>query len=243
MKYYDGHEAEYKRRLGAGQVAWDAGEYDEFDMRVLVDWLLAEADFAKGARALDLGCGTGGLACYLARQGFEVMGVDLAATAIEAGRGEAQKRGLKVEFAVGDVCEMDLGEGEFDLITDNHFLHCIVFDQERAKVLEKIRRALKAGGQYWLETMADHDQIQGREKWYMDEAGVTWMKGGGCEVKVEGAEKRDGVWWWPIRRILRPDVLRGELEKAGLVIDWWEVVGPMDENDTGVVRARCRNGV
>jgi len=54
--YYEAHDAEYVKRLAAGQVAWEAGEYDQFFMRAFVERSLERASFrGAGRRALELG--------------------------------------------------------------------------------------------------------------------------------------------------------------------------------------------
>lgn len=52
-------------------------------------------------RAIDLGCGTGANAVFLAQQGFEVTGVDCAASAIENARRRADSAGAR--FACGET--------------------------------------------------------------------------------------------------------------------------------------------
>ena len=54
-------------------------------------------------RALDVGCGTGRDACYLAGRGWLVTGVDLAGAAIAQARRRAAEQGVQVQWVVGDV--------------------------------------------------------------------------------------------------------------------------------------------
>jgi SAM-dependent methyltransferase len=67
-------------------------------------------------RALDIACGTGRNALYLAEQGFDVTGVDISEVAIERASIETESRGLGVEFLVADL-DHYVPEGSFDLIT------------------------------------------------------------------------------------------------------------------------------
>jgi len=58
----------------------------------------------RPGRALDLGCGTGTNSLYLARHGWNVVGVDLAVRAIRQARRKAEEEaGLTVEFHTADV--------------------------------------------------------------------------------------------------------------------------------------------
>jgi 2-polyprenyl-3-methyl-5-hydroxy-6-metoxy-1,4-benzoquinol methylase len=60
--------------------------------------------FPSGASVLDVGCGDGALAAWLAEEGYDVVGVDFAAAAIA--KAERAYRGVKgLEFEVVDICE------------------------------------------------------------------------------------------------------------------------------------------
>lgn len=56
-----------------------------------------------GSSALDLGCGTGELACYLAEQGLRVFAVDTSREMLSHAQQSAQPKGLTVEWAYGDM--------------------------------------------------------------------------------------------------------------------------------------------
>jgi SAM-dependent methyltransferase len=186
-----------------------------------------------------LGCGTGALAVLLAKEGFTVTAIDISSTAIAEAQKQAALRGEEIDFQVGDVCRLEIPSNSFDLITDNHFSHCIVFEEERRTVFGSIHRLLKPGGQFWIESMVGHPQMDPPDDWNLDSDGITW-----CmvdeEKAVEGCERRDGKVWYPVRRIRSTsNVLADEIRSAGLTIDWQETTPPIDENDTGTFRARC----
>lgn len=70
-------------------------------------------------RALDLGCGEGGDAVWLAQHGWEVMGVDISASAISRGRAAADALGLapeRIRFVAGDL-ESRMDSDPYDLVT------------------------------------------------------------------------------------------------------------------------------
>ena len=60
-------------------------------------------DALPPGRALDVGCGTGRDACYLAGRGWQVTGVDIVAAAIARARRRAAALGVQVRWVVGDV--------------------------------------------------------------------------------------------------------------------------------------------
>ncbi len=78
-------------------------------------------------RALDLGCGTGANAVYLAKHGWEVVGVDFVADAIERAKTRAVSAGVPVRFVVGDVAQLGEADvtGPFDLLVDVGCYHAI----------------------------------------------------------------------------------------------------------------------
>ena len=57
----------------------------------------------EASRVLDLGCGSGWLSVFLARAGFSVVGVDVAAHAIELGKTWAADEGLQIDFQTQDI--------------------------------------------------------------------------------------------------------------------------------------------
>jgi 2-polyprenyl-3-methyl-5-hydroxy-6-metoxy-1,4-benzoquinol methylase len=73
-------------------------------------------------RALDLGCGEGVSAVYLAQQGFSVVAVDFVAAALTAARTRAEHASVKVELREGDVVDY-VAPSAFDVVLDSGCLH------------------------------------------------------------------------------------------------------------------------
>ncbi|MFF3286396.1 class I SAM-dependent methyltransferase [Streptomyces sp. NPDC003023] len=95
--------------------------------------------------ALDLGCGEGGDALWLAGQGWHVTAADISAVAVERLAVLARSRGLGDRVsAVRHDLHKTFPPGEFDLICA-HYLHT-PFDLDRAAVLRAAAHALRAGG-------------------------------------------------------------------------------------------------
>jgi SAM-dependent methyltransferase len=72
----------------------------------------------KPGRALDLGCGEGDNAVFLAQHGFAVTAVDFAPAAIAKARRKARAAGVSVDFLVDDLTRPQLLRGTFDLLVD-----------------------------------------------------------------------------------------------------------------------------
>ena len=95
-------------------------------------------------KLLDIGCGWGGLALYLAEQcGAEVTGVDADLRMLAAARNRAAQAGLAIEFIEGDVRQLPFSDQTFDIVVAVTVL-CFVSDPVRA--ISEITRVLKTGG-------------------------------------------------------------------------------------------------
>jgi SAM-dependent methyltransferase len=77
---------------------------------------------------LDLGCGSGWLAIFLARRGFQVTGLDVAEHAIQLARTWADEEDLEIEFDVGDIADMDYAMGSFDAVVANSIFEHLTWD-------------------------------------------------------------------------------------------------------------------
>jgi SAM-dependent methyltransferase len=95
--------------------------------------------------ALDLGCGEGADACWLAEQGWTVVAVDISDTALQRATAAAEERGVndRIEFVQHDLSE-SFPDGTFDLISAQ-FLHSMIpFDRPTA--LKRAASAVRPGG-------------------------------------------------------------------------------------------------
>jgi SAM-dependent methyltransferase len=69
-------------------------------------------------KAIALGCGVGRETIYLAKKGFDVIGLDFSPTAIKQARRRAKVEGVEVPFIVDDLTNLRHVRGTFDLVTD-----------------------------------------------------------------------------------------------------------------------------
>jgi SAM-dependent methyltransferase len=107
---------------------------------------LAEAvEPLRPGRALDLGCGEGVDALWLADRGWRVVAVDVSHTALQRAAADALYRGLerRIDFQRHDLSDT-FPEGTFDLVAA-HYLHSPA-RLDREHVLRRAAQAVAAGG-------------------------------------------------------------------------------------------------
>lgn len=147
--------ARFAERYAAQDVPWDA-ELPPPEVMEIV------AQFPPG-KALDLGCGYGRTAIYLAQKGWQVDGVDFIPDAIAEAERRAQAAGVarQTHFHVGSAADLDFLHGRYDLAIDVGCLHALTPDQLQ-RYLAGLKRLLRPGSTYLLYTRlqdpAENDQ-------------------------------------------------------------------------------------
>lgn len=135
------------RRSQAAQEHWNA-RYQESERIWSGDpnlTLLREVADLPPGRALDLGCGEGGDAIWLARRGWHVTAVDISGVALEraARRADAAAVSDRIDWQRHDL-SLSFPEGGYDLVSA-HFLHSFV-DMPRERILRTAADAVAPGG-------------------------------------------------------------------------------------------------
>lgn len=119
---------------------------------------LVESGKIPPCDVIDLGCGAGNYAIYLAHKGFNVTGVDISPTAIKLAKENAKKKKVKCNFFVADAVD-DLRNvvGEtFDFAYDWEVLHHI-FPEKRKKFVQNVFGVLNPGGKYFSVCFSEKD--------------------------------------------------------------------------------------
>jgi 2-polyprenyl-3-methyl-5-hydroxy-6-metoxy-1,4-benzoquinol methylase len=108
-------------------------------------FLVREVEELEPGRALDLACGEGQNAIWLASLGWDVTGVDYSEVAIAKARARAQQDGVRVDFVCADLVEYQPAAAQFELVIVL-FLH--IPSSERRRVLARAAAALAPGGTF-----------------------------------------------------------------------------------------------
>ena len=110
----------------------------------LAEIFAAEAWPMPRGRALDLACGKGRNACFLAERGFDVVAIDISPVALEEGRRRAAEKNLAIAWHQSDLEQIQLNEAAYDLVVNFNYLQRSLFPQ--------IKVALKPGGYVIFDT-------------------------------------------------------------------------------------------
>jgi SAM-dependent methyltransferase len=107
-----------------GPAPWDVGAPQPAVVR------LADEGAFTGS-VLDAGCGLGDNALHLAALGLEVLGIDVAETALSLAREKAAARGLDADFVLADALQLDRLGREFETVLDCALFHSFDNDERR----------------------------------------------------------------------------------------------------------------
>ena len=121
-----------------GPAPWDLGRPQPAIVR-----LASEGGFAGAV--LDAGCGTGENALHVASLGLQVLGVDVAETALAIARSKAGARGIEVEFAAADAFELERLGRSFETVLDCGLFHSFDRD-ERVGYVASLASVTQHGG-------------------------------------------------------------------------------------------------
>jgi cyclopropane fatty-acyl-phospholipid synthase-like methyltransferase len=185
-----------------------------FDLRYLLGWPpwdtqvtppevveLVEGESLPPGRALDLGCGTGTNCIYLARHGWEVVGVDFSILAIRRAWRKARRAGVDCQFYRGDVTDLAFLADPFDLMLDIGCLHSL--PQERwERYAAGVARLVRPGGLYLLYAFTSQPD-QSAPRGVASEGIRSLFAPAFAMERKEGGEDPSGpqsAWYW-LRRL------------------------------------------
>ncbi len=129
---------DWDRRYAERELVWSAGPNR---------FLVAETETLEPGRALDLACGEGRNAIWLAERGWQVTGVDFSEVAVEKARRLAAARGVEARFEAVDLLEWEPPAQSFELVL---LFYLQVEAAALRTVLGRAARAVAPGGTFLL---------------------------------------------------------------------------------------------
>lgn len=116
--------------------------------------LVIDGTIARGSRVVDLACGPGVHANFLARHGMHVTGVDQSADALRKARILTGFYGTDATFIEGDILDVPLPDDSADVVHDS-FVYHNVRPEARSTYASEVARLLKPGGLFVLVGFSD----------------------------------------------------------------------------------------
>ncbi len=123
-------------------MPWDMGPREEL-VQLVEDGRIAPC------KAIDLGCGTGSNAVFLAQHGFDVTGVDFASSAIEKAKKKANTAKVEVDFVVDDLTNLREINGTFDFLVDYGVLDDLI-PNNRDRYVQNVLPLTHPGSRFLL---------------------------------------------------------------------------------------------
>jgi SAM-dependent methyltransferase len=137
---------DWNARYADGNLPWDTGNPDEHLVAAVAGGAVTPG------RTLEIGCGTGTNALWLAAHGADVLGVDLSPLAIDKARAKAAAAGAAARtcrFEILDFLAAEPPGAPFDFVFDRGCLHVFDDDAVRARFAARVAALLAPGG-VWL---------------------------------------------------------------------------------------------
>ncbi|MCK0174937.1 bifunctional 2-polyprenyl-6-hydroxyphenol methylase/3-demethylubiquinol 3-O-methyltransferase UbiG [Mycolicibacterium sp. F2034L] len=155
--------------------------------------LISEVSGLPPGRALDVGCGEGADAVWLAAQGWTVTALDVSRVAVERAAARAARAGVEVAFVRNDLVAAELPADGFDLVTAQYPALRSSADRAAERALTA---AVAPGGVLLVVHHAGVDEDTARARGfdpadYVFPADVRAVLGDGWEVRFEESRPRD----------------------------------------------------
>lgn len=141
-------------KAGKDALPWDSGvpapELEEY----------FESLSSVPKRVLEIGCGTGTNAIWMAQKGCEVVATDLSPTAIDTALAKQKDAGTKVEFLVSDIIDdkNSVAPGSVNFVFDRGVYHVMPPDMRRV-FIDRVADALDENG-FWLCLAGNADEFR-----------------------------------------------------------------------------------
>lgn len=148
-----------------------------------VDWILDTMP-GEGVEILDLGCGPGLYAELLAEKGHQVTGIDYSANSIGYARKSAAEQGMDITYRQLDYLELD-EENRYDLVMMIFTDFGVLMPDERERVLDNVRRALKPGGSFLFDVLNEEYPVIGTGSRAWEASAKGFWRGGPFLVLTE----------------------------------------------------------
>ena len=256
--FYHEHLADYaelkaKGLISRGELYGNPNDFSDFSSKSFLTETLPRLDLKPNARVLELGCGTGPVACFLAQLGYQVHGIDVIPDAIDKAKVIAADQCLAIQYEVLDVCQLPRQGKPYPLIIDSFCSQGIVTDPDRDTMFSGVKSRLAKNGYFLMSCCVFEPDREDPEIQIVDNAtrkvytrfdhNALWdrdtetcyspfhpdpFRTSVRPEDYEGTICVNDVWYIHQRRYRSPENLRLELERHGFSV--LEQSGEVTEN-------------
>jgi len=151
----------------------------------------------KDIKILEVGSGTGANLLYLAREGFDVTGIDGSKIGVEKTIKRLTEESLMAKVEVGDIISLPFEDNSFDCVVDIECIYANSYADSR-KIIAEIYRVLKTKGKFFSKTFMtgtygdrNGKKLEGEQNTYLELYGGALKKGYGIIRFTEEKEIND----------------------------------------------------
>lgn len=148
-------EDRFRESYESGDTPWDVGRPD-FNLIEVVTQRPVDA-----CKVLEVGCGTGDNAIWLARNRFKVVGVDASEIAIDKAMAKADDANVNCDFFHADFLRSEIQGAPFGFIFDRGCFHSFDSGDDRKRFAQKAAELLEEEG-LWLTIVGNADEHRER---------------------------------------------------------------------------------
>lgn len=152
----------------------DAASRKPETIEATVDWITSHLQLPIGAHILDLGCGPGLYAQRFAAKGYFVTGIDFSSHSITYARKEAEREKLPITYHCQDYLSLDEDES-FDLIVMIYGDFCVLPNDDRDNLIQRIYRSLKPGGYFVFDVFTKAYITDFKNNWFVSLRDGFWL--------------------------------------------------------------------
>ena len=144
-------EEQYRERYKSGDTPWDVGRPD-FNLIEVVT-----KKPVPSCKVLDIGCGTGDNAIWLAQNHFQVIGTDTSDIALEKAKDKASRANVECNFMLVDFLRNKIEGSPFGFIFDRGCFHSFSSENNRRSFAKNVAAHLEEAG-LWLTIVGNADE-------------------------------------------------------------------------------------
>jgi tellurite methyltransferase len=138
-----------------------------------LDELIILCPPSEDRKVLDIGCGEGKDAVYMAEKGYDVSAFDLTENGIRKTIALAQTKGVKINAYVDDINTFDLSE-QYDIIYSTGTVQYL-FDENKEEFFKKLEKITKPDGIVFINVFVEKSFLELPPDWDMEEK--MWKSG------------------------------------------------------------------